>query len=180
MKKRRIEFVSTLVGLIVAALVGGGTWYTFFYVPPLQSIGHDPEQLLPYQSATTWRLYSLEPHPLQPLPHSEAYYHRRILGSIDSDKAEQLHTIVENLIEASEQWNGGVAMCYDPRHGIRITHGDDLHDMVICYECSTAELFRNGESVGGIRFASDANPVATPTIANAILDNAGIPRDKPR
>jgi hypothetical protein len=36
-------------------------------------------------------------------------------------------------------------MCFNPRHGIRVTHDDQTIDFVICFECSQIQVWRDDQ-----------------------------------
>lgn len=54
--------------------------------------------------------------------------------------------LVERGIEASD---GTVAACFDPRHGISVAIDGATIDFLICYECLSMEVYRNGERADG-------------------------------
>ncbi|MHC4910921.1 MAG: hypothetical protein ACYTF9_14530 [Planctomycetota bacterium] len=67
--------------------------------------------------------------------------------------------------------DGGVPVdCFIPRHGIRVTHDEQVHEFVICFQCSRIRWFIDGAQAGSL-------PVTTsPRDAfNAALVSAGLP-----
>jgi hypothetical protein len=51
-----------------------------------------------------------------------------------------------NSLQSGARWNVPVpAMCFNPRHGIRVTYEGKTFDLVICFECSQVQVWQ-GES----------------------------------
>jgi hypothetical protein len=87
-----------------------------------------------------------------------------VLGSCKIATAEELEVVrnaIRALVAAGRQWDGAVAMCFWPRHGVRIKSGGMNCDLLICYECSRAEIFR-GEAPEGCVFFSSVKGSAEP------------------
>ena len=51
--------------------------------------------------------------------------------------------------------NNAVALCFNPRHGIRVRQGDSVLDLVICFECLQVEVFE-GEQRAASFLTSDS------------------------
>ena len=84
----------------------------------------------------------------------------------DAATANQVLALVEQGIEASQ---GMVAACFNPRHGLTVTTSDAVWDIVICYECLSMQLYRDGERDGGHLTAESVEPQVT-----AIFEAAGL------
>jgi hypothetical protein len=39
------------------------------------------------------------------------------------------------------------AMCFNPRHGIRVTRGSTVTDFLICFECQQIEVWRDDKQI---------------------------------
>lgn len=58
----------------------------------------------------------------------------------------ELVALIERGIEAS---NGMVAACFNPRHGLSVTVGGVDWDLLICYECLSMQVYRDGKKQDG-------------------------------
>lgn len=66
--------------------------------------------------------------------------------------------------------DGTVAACFKPRHGIRARRGETTVELVICYECLSMIVYRNGAHTGS------ASTTGKPTRAlTAMLKSKGVP-----
>jgi hypothetical protein len=53
------------------------------------------------------------------------------------------------LQRSARSSEGAMAVCFHPRHGIRVTRGDTVTDVVICFECYKVQVFANGQRAKG-------------------------------
>jgi hypothetical protein len=65
---------------------------------------------------------------------------------------------------------GIVANCFNPRHGIRVTHDGKTVDFVICFECFQVQAFVDDKPVSG--FLITDSPAAE---FNGVLKDAKVP-----
>ena len=70
----------------------------------------------------------------------------RAVMSDDASANTLLAGIEIGIIEASD---GLTVDCFNPRHGLRATVGQTLWELVICYECRSMQVYRDGEHVDG-------------------------------
>jgi hypothetical protein len=61
------------------------------------------------------------------------------------------------------------ARCFNPRHVLRVSKGEETVDLVICYECGLYHCYRNGQTEGGSTILEDSQP-----LLDKILTDAGI------
>jgi hypothetical protein len=100
-------------------------------------------------------LYSLDPAPLAeatPDTFHGHHLHGRIkLGTHDRKLS------VETLRNAVASWKGRVALCFNPRHGLRVISDAHTYDVLICYECMAFQVLRDDRPVawGGLSGSSD-------------------------
>lgn len=113
-----------------------------------------------------------EPKPKPPPDH--VFHDHRILGQTKVTVTPELKTVITTLDEAGRHWNGAVAACFFPRHGIRVTVDGETCDLLICYECMGAEIFRGEKSVGEIAFATDLRLMPRPAFLNGALVRAKV------
>ena len=70
----------------------------------------------------------------------------------DAATRQKIATTLERDVRA-----GGLgALCFLPRHGIRLIVGRTIQDLVICYQCGQVEVYTNGRPVRGVGIAGDA------------------------
>ena len=60
-------------------------------------------------------------------------------------KSELLASFDDGLVPLSKNGLKQIAMCFNPRHGIRAVHGGKTVDLVICFECLQFEVYENGK-----------------------------------
>lgn len=104
----------------------------------------------------------------------QEFHEYPILGQLHLRENEKLKYVIHALNTAGQNWMGGVASCFSPRHGIRVTYQGKVHDLVICYECSAASLYVDGKHAGFIKFLTTPQFQATPYPLDGLLRKAGI------
>lgn len=150
-----------------AAIVGG----------PLKpnQIGKAPQIPEPASSALTEAesmvLYSLNPDGLAKASKDQTKFHGWIvLGTTEIRDASTREKMVTALRQATAENPGVAAGCFQPRHGLRLVKGDQTVDLVICFECLSAQIYADDKAVGGFLTMSDPQAAF-----NAPLKAAGIP-----
>ena len=63
-----------------------------------------------------------------------------------------------------------VAMCFNPRHGVRVTTPQHTYDFVVCFECDHAEVYIDSATVQ----VADIYRSADPRAWDALLKTAGV------
>jgi hypothetical protein len=61
------------------------------------------------------------------------------------------------------------AMCFNPRHVLRVCKGEDTVDLVVCYECGRYHCYRNGKKERAGTILDDSQP-----LLDKIVTDAGI------
>jgi hypothetical protein len=91
-----------------------------------------------------------------------------VLGSVKLKQPEQ-----EKLVAAFHQsvtnWDGAIG-CFSPRHGIRVKHAGATFDLVICFECITVVINKDGKPLGSALLKN-----SPAELFNQILKDAKIP-----
>lgn len=126
-----------------------------------------------FQKAAEFDLYSLDPSPEGRNDKSPERFHGwKVLGKIalKGDTARTIHDAIEKGREDSD---GKVAACFNPRHGVRIVQDQKTFDLVICFECLSAEVYEGDKQLGSFLTTS------TPTkVVNKALTDARVPLPK--
>jgi hypothetical protein len=84
----------------------------------------------------------------------------------DSNSRNRLVTALEKGVEENK---GDSMKCFNPRHGIRVTHDGMTADFVICFECFQVMVYVAGEKE---RFLITASPAP---VFNRTLQDAKVP-----
>jgi hypothetical protein len=123
------------------------------------------------EGADKFELLSLDPH-FSGGHVEEGFHNYKILGQTELSDPRQRTMIVSALKKGAEE-AGSPAMCFDPRHGIRVVRGGEMVDFVICFECSRVDVYVDGSK--GESFLVSKSP--QPVFDRALTD-AGIPLAK--
>jgi hypothetical protein len=89
-----------------------------------------------------------------------SFHGYEILAQAKAESAEQRKEI-GSFVGAVLHWNKlRMALCFNPRHGLRVISGKDTLDLVICFECSRVEVYDNGKLGGTFALTRQAtNPL---------------------
>ena len=115
-------------------------------------------------------LYSLEPED-RTSTKDKTLHNYKILGQTEINLSQT--TQVAGIFQKSaEDWNGMMAMCFNPRHALRITSKGHVYDFLICFECQGLEFYKDDKSIG------ETGVTGSPDILNGLLTAAQIPLAK--
>ena len=81
--------------------------------------------------------------------------------------------LVDAFKQGVEDSDGAVAGCFNPRHGIRVTHGGRTFDFVICFECLSVSLYAGDAKEDGFLIADSPQDAF-----NKVLRDAKVPLPK--
>jgi hypothetical protein len=127
------------------------------------------------EKAEQFELLSLSPDRPQEKPR-DAFHDWKILGKTTVKDAEARQKLVAAFKKGVEDNKGIAAACFNPRHGIRVTHDGKTSDFVICFECYQVQVFVGDKQEKGFLITD------SPTSAfDGILKEANIPlAEKPK
>lgn len=129
-----------------------------------------PEELQAIlDKAEEFELYSLSPEPQK----EDAFHGWKVLGKTTVKDAEVRKKLVAALKKGVSENEGEVAACFNPRHGIRVTHDKKTVDFVICFECLQVKAFVGDKDTK--RFLTTKSPQAT---FDGVLTAAKVPLPK--
>ena len=77
----------------------------------------------------------------------DSFHGWKILGKTTVKDAETRKKVVAAFKKGVEDNKGGPAFCFNPRHGIRISHDGKTTDLVVCFECSQVQVFVGNELI---------------------------------
>lgn len=103
---------------------------------------------------------------------TEAFQHLR------SAELAQLRAISKPYFQPSDEYM--VAMCFNPRHAIRAVHRGHQFDLIICFECGHAYLYRNGIWLGVIPMAPGEPELSElmKSVSSRLETDSGAPADR--
>jgi hypothetical protein len=153
--------------LLVAALPGGAAAQQKekFDLDKYSKLPAAAEKAL--KAAEKFELYSLHPEVPKEKPKDE-FHGYKVLGKVALKDNKQKQQVLRALKKGVED-SSGVAGCFRPRHGLRVTYKGGTVDFVICFECMNIRIFAGKE-------AAVVWTTAEPTdLFNGILKKAGVP-----
>jgi hypothetical protein len=112
-------------------------------------------------------LYSIEPPQLRRTT-PDTFHGYQMHGRMKLEAGDQKFAL-ETLRSAVASWEGVSALCFNPRHGLRLVTKTHTYDVVMCYECMAFQVFRDDKAIawGGMSGTSDA--------LNDLLEDAKVP-----
>jgi hypothetical protein len=124
------------------------------------------------KSSASFEIFSLDPKRLDKndSDSSSSLHGFKILGRSTLDSESERMRLISAL-QFGAKWNLGLAsLCFVPRHGIRVIDADgEPIDLVICFECNLARVYRAG---GSESFVIGKSPEKT---FDAMLTAGGVP-----
>jgi hypothetical protein len=120
------------------------------------------------ENADEFTLLSLDPEP--GVKATNNFHGYSVFGKVQIKDGSERHASLDALY-AGIAMDGPEAMCFNPRHGIRAKMGNQVEDLVICFECG--QIYFYGVSEG--KLSVNGTPA---TVLNRILSAAHIPISK--
>jgi hypothetical protein len=154
------------VGIVLLAIAAG-------YAPFATKGKSIPAmELRALERGEAYELVSLDPDPRKRVDQAstDGFHGWFVLGRTaieDPDVRRKLNEALSNGVRNSGNM---AAKCFNPRHAIRVTLGDEVIDFVICFECRQVAVF-TGNSEAEWFLTSDL-PQA---VFDDVLKQAGVP-----
>ncbi|MGB8352655.1 MAG: hypothetical protein WCD79_02080 [Chthoniobacteraceae bacterium] len=125
------------------------------------------EALKALRSPKTAIFYSLEPW--ERLKKGDKTLHGyKILGKTTlAPKEEQ--GVAGAFEKAVGDWDGRIAMCFDPRHALRISSETHIYEFLLCYNCHQLYIYKDDKELASIGAAG------SPKFLNSLLAAAQVP-----
>jgi hypothetical protein len=132
-----------------------------------------------FEKAETFELYSLDPdfkfaREGKDAGGKDAFHGWKVLGKTEVKGEKERQRLADALRLGAEDNFGMVAACFIPRHGIRLKGGGKTVDVVICFQCLSAEVYVDDKRDKGFLTTGDPQPAF-----DTVLKAAGVPLPKP-
>ena len=85
----------------------------------------------------------------------ETFHGYGVLGRTTIRDSDDMKTLAAAFLKGRRQ-GGQTFLCFDPRHGIHVRHGNQDLDLVICFECAQGHLYFG--SFDGLWFGISSSP----------------------
>jgi hypothetical protein len=108
-----------------------------------------------FEKTAEFDLYSLDPSQGRKKDGDGNFHGWKVLGKTTL-KGADAKTVRDAVEKGRRESNGLVAGCFNPRHGIRFTVDQKTYDIVLCYECLSADVYGGDHELG--RFLTTAGP----------------------
>jgi hypothetical protein len=140
----------------VIVLILAGLWAEPSFASDTNAVS-PPRAYLPMElqnflkNAETFTLFSIEPNPDFEHKSTNTFQGHAILGRLNfqtaSNRAKLIAALDDGIGEEEKSIPPGVGVplpdCFNPRHGIRATKGDETIEFLICFECAQIQVSSN-------------------------------------
>jgi hypothetical protein len=82
--------------------------------------------------------------------------------------------VVKAIEKGVADWDGLVARCFRPRHGIRVQSGSSIVELVICFECGLILTYVNGDWSESVYTLESAQPTLDSVLKKANVRLPGV------
>ncbi|HEY3898342.1 MAG TPA: hypothetical protein VGM54_07000 [Chthoniobacter sp.] len=114
-------------------------------------------------------LYSIHPEePADFVKGASVFHGYRILGEVPVTAVPEQGRVVD-AVRHAVLTALDPAVCFNPRHGIRVTDGQHSCDFVICFECGRMDYYLDNTDLGSVPIGGSAESL------NAVLRKAQVP-----
>jgi len=121
------------------------------------------------EKADTAELYSLDPDPRRDKD-GGGFHGWKVLGKTEVKGEAARKELLGALRRSADENELGPALCFNPRHGLRLTAGGKAVDLVICFECLQVEVYDGADKAKGFLVTADPQPAF-----DRVLTAAGVP-----
>jgi hypothetical protein len=120
------------------------------------------------EKAVQFELLAIDPKHQDEKPKDD-FHGWRILGRTTIKDANTRKKLVAALKQGAAENDGIFANCFNPRHGIRVTHEGKTIDFLICFECLQVQVYTDKLRDGGFLTISSPQP-----LFDEVLRQAGV------
>jgi uncharacterized protein (TIGR03067 family) len=119
------------------------------------------------ESAKELELYSLDPTPRKEKDPAD-FHGWKVLGKT-AVKKDDAQAVAAAVVKGVADSDGTAALCFNPRHGVRVAAGDATYDFV-CFECLQVQVYTGDKKLDGALTASSPQKAL-----DKLLKDAGVP-----
>ena len=98
----------------------------------------------------------------------ETFHGYSVLGKTEIRDQKERAALLGALYKGIADSGGFVGLCFNPRHGISATLGDETVDLLICFECLSIQVYAKEQKT----ILTTASPQST---FNRALERASLP-----
>jgi hypothetical protein len=150
--------------------------------PQSASLPTELENLL--TNADTFTLFSINPDTYFYHKSTNTFQGYAILGQLDVNpvktRAKLIADLDDGIRQVAKSEAGGLYVstgCFNPRHGIRAKKGDQIIELLICFECGEIQIHSNDGKSWDFNIPTGVGPKPA-DIFNDVLKDAGVPLPK--
>jgi hypothetical protein len=129
------------------------------------------------EKASQFELLSIGHGPTPKNP-TEDFHGWPVIGKTTVKDPDTRNRLVAALDKGVEENKGDSMKCFNPRHGIRVTHDGKTADFVICFECFQVMVYVTGEKEQRFLITASPAPVFNQTLQQAKVPLASEPDKK--
>jgi hypothetical protein len=121
------------------------------------------------EKGDSFELYSLDPRRSEEKV-KDGFHDWKVLGKTTIKDADTRKKLITAFQKGVAENKGEVAGCFNPRHGIRVTHDGKTIDFVICFECYSVAVHTGDKREAGFLVTDSPQPTF-----DAMLKEAKVP-----
>ena len=129
------------------------------------------------EKASQFELLSIG-HGPSPKKPTEDFHGWPVIGKTTVEDSNTRKRLVAALGKGVEENKGDSMKCFNPRHGIRVTHDGMTADFVICFECFQVVVYVTGDKEQRFLITASPAPVFNQTLQHAKVPLAREPEKK--
>jgi len=121
------------------------------------------------EKATEFELLSIGHYPF-PENRTEDFQGWPVIGKTTIKDPNARKRLIDAMEKGVEENKGETMKCFNPRHGIRVTHDGRTAELLICFECFQVMVYVTGEKEQRVLITDSPAPVF-----NQMLQQAKVP-----
>jgi len=129
------------------------------------------------ENASQFELLSIGQDP-SPKIRTEEFQGWPVIGKTTVNDPNARKRLIVALDKGIKENRGETMKCFNPRHGIRVTHDELTADFLICFECFQVMVYVTGEKEQRVLITDSPAPVFNQTLQQAKVPLAREPERK--
>ena len=128
------------------------------------------------ESADELVLYALHPHDTVTGDERTLNLQRFVALGRAKVTGDAHRDVLKEIFRGVGDWDGMMAHCFMPRHGVRATKGDTTVDVVVCFECRQVYVYVDDRRLDTIGISNGVEPAVSKLFEAAGLEIDGRPK----